>query len=380
LVIDGHSDGAIDINLFGRATSMRILQYHPYAFTANTAPTLAIWGWARALADLGLPVVLLHHGGETNGDRSPPTLTMINLSSRGKARWLRPVGLGGVLRKDDVVILHSGYVYRNWVAAKDVRKARVPYVVAPHGAYAQLIRSRRTAIRRVWEVGEQRMLEHALAVHVLFEEERADVERVAPGAKFITAPNGVDVPAERWQGGGGYLAWLGRYDVVVKGLDLLADAVALIDPSRRPQIVLHGIDDRQTRAEVAAQVARRQLQDWIAVRGPIFGHAKLRFLVDADGYIQPSRADAQSAALEAMALGVPTMVSASVAASSSLATAGAAVVVDATPVELSRGLEKLMGSGAAVGTRGRSFVEQRLAWPRVASDFLAQLEGHLASD
>jgi len=74
------------------------------------------------------------------------------------------------------------------------------------------------------------MLKAATAVHVFFPSEAALVRKFAPRAGCFSVPTGASGAAGGGVGGGGYVAWFGRYDPEHKGLTRLLDGWAEITP------------------------------------------------------------------------------------------------------------------------------------------------------
>src|SRR5262245_47030490 len=226
---------------------MRFVSYYPRATSDSSGVTEALWAWAAALTDAGHEVRVLHAGGPR---RSPDPrhvragITDEAIEHRGRGRTShRPVGFGKYLRPGDVLILHEGWVMSNLVAARAARRAGIPYVVVPHGVYEPGIMAHLKQPRGLRRRVERWILEHAAAVHVFFASEEPIIRAVAPRARsLIVAPLGFDVGAATWTGGGGYLAWIGRYDPDHKGLDVLVDAVTRLAPDERPTVELRGPD------------------------------------------------------------------------------------------------------------------------------------------
>jgi glycosyltransferase involved in cell wall biosynthesis len=343
--------------------------------------TEALWGWAAALVDAGQEVIVLHAGGSR---RSPDPrharagLTDQEIPHRGSGRsTFRPIGLERWLRDGDVVILHEGWVMSNVVAARAARRAGCPYIVVPHGVYEPGIRALLKPPYRIREIIERTVIEHAAAIHVFFETEGPLVAAVtAKVPPLIVAPNGFEPGTERWAGGGGYLAWIGRYDPQHKGLDLLIGAVGCLDPAERPVVELRGPDFNGGYARTLDQIERLGLGQWVHAEGPVYGEAKAELLLRSDGYVMPSRWDACPIALiENLAIGAPCLVSDAIHLAKPLGAADAAVLVPPTEVGLADGLRRLRRADAAtLGARGRSYVTASLAWPDLAVAFLEGIE------
>ena len=362
---------------------MRIVHYYPTA-CVDSGVTIALWAWARALAAADREVLVLHGGANAPSglrlDEGTGVTTegiqeqVVPHSGQGRLT-ARPVGLGRWLRPGDVLVLHEGWIASNHVAAAAARRAHVPYIVMPHGVYES---AWRTYLRRpVWvrERVERYLLGRALGVHVFFESEIPDIAQLAPLASFIVAPTGFTVPDERWLGGGGYLSWVGRYDPMHKGLDLLMDAMALLSPDQRPVLRLHGYDFRGGQAALERMVAKLGLGDSVEVGGVIAGREKADFLRRADGYVHPSRWESYGIALlENLALGVPCLASSTIHLAADLRRDDAALLAAPDARSLADGLVALKTAPPDIGARGRALVERRFAWSAIVPDFLSSLE------
>jgi glycosyltransferase involved in cell wall biosynthesis len=222
---------------------------------------------------------------------------------------------------------------------------------------------------------ERQVLEGAEAVHVFFESEVTGVLRVAPAASFLTVPIGFDVPPTRWTGGGDYLSWLGRIDPVHKGLDILIRGMALLPPSVRPLVRIHGYDYKGGLSRLQSLVAERELSRWVRFGGALAGGEKLVFLREAIGYVHPSRWDSNPLALvENLALGVPSLVSDSIHMAGALAPSRAAVLVPPKEETVAEGLLRLTTEGDRLSARGRTFVAENFAWNVVIPRFMGEIE------
>jgi glycosyltransferase involved in cell wall biosynthesis len=361
----------------------RIVHYYPDAM-GNSGVTLALWSWARAQAACGTEVCVLHAPSWRAGAKASfvskkrgPGLTAECVAHRGRhrlARW--PVGLHRYLGRNDLLVLHEGWVPSNIVAAAAARRARVPYMLMPHGVYepawTTYLKPPVSIRRRI----ERYLVERAAAVHVFFDSEIVAVKALAPGARFITVPTGFDVPEERWIGGGGYLAWIGRVDPINKGLDVVARALAYLSPAERPVVRIHGYDYAGGIGRLEEVVNRLGVTDWMHVKGAIAGAVKTRFLQQADGYIHPSRWECHSLALlENLALGVPCLVSNVIHIARTLERTGAAVLAPPRDVELAHALRQLTAAGRDMAERGRALVRDAFNWATLLPQFHAALGG-----
>ena len=359
----------------------RIVHYYPDA-TGNSGVTHALWSWARAQAAWGAEVCVLHApfsqptttASFVSKERCPG-LTDESVPHRGRhrlARW--PVGLDRYLGRNDLLVLHEGWVPSNFVAAATARRTRVPYVVMPHGVYepawTTYLKPPLSLRRRI----ERRLLEGAAAVHVFFDSEIAGVASLAPGATFMTVPTGFDLPDERWSGGGGYLAWIGRIDPINKGLDVLVRAIARLEPAQRPVVRIHGYDYKGGIAQLQQIIDELAVAEWVRLDRAIAGAEKTRFLQQADGYLLPSRWECHSLALlENLALGVPCLVSNVIHIARTLERSCAAVLATPSDLELADALGRLPGAGGAIAGRGRALVGDAFNWTMLLPQFHSAL-------
>ena len=357
------------------------MHYYPGAL-GNSGVTFALWSWARAQAAAGFEVLVLHAGNVEGGGpefvskAQTRGLTAREVPHRGGSRIVRhPVGLGRHLGSRDLLILHEGWVAGNMVAAEAARRARVPYIVMPHGVYDSSWTRFVKPPRQVRDRLERRVLEGAAAVHLFFDREAADVLQIAPRAAFLTVPTGYDVPPERWIGGGDYLAWLGRVDPDHKGLDVLVRAIATLPPDARPVVHIHGYDYKGGVARLNALIGECGVRDVIRLGEPLAKGEKLEFLRHARGYVLPSRWESHSIALlESLALGVPSLVSSWIHIAPELERADAAILAPPEQAALAAALTRLSEQGVALGDRGRQFVADRFPWDSMIASYIAELD------
>lgn len=336
--------------------------------------THSVKSWSAAMVRAGNDVVIAYDAGVEPPADSP--IEWIAVPHSGRTRTKVPVGLDGVLRGADLLVLHSGWAFRNVRAGTAARKAGVRYVLEPRGAYDPHIVSRNRSLKRVWWMAfERRLVQGAHAIHLFFEEERPHLEALGYRGPFIVASNGVDAPeGELWDGGsGGYVLWLGRFDPEHKGLDTLLEAVRVLPPRERPELRLHGPDWRGRKAEVRGLIDELGLGDHVTVGSAVYGAEKRRMLVRAAGFVYPSRWDAcPNSVLEAISLGIPTLVT-PYPLGRHFAARGATFLADGEPKALADGLRRLLSVEAAlVGQRGAEIARTELSWDNVARTWLVQ--------
>lgn len=354
----------------------KVSMYYPRALHGDGGVTNSLWLWAESLTRAGVEVDILYDSRlPLSTARSVPLRVHTRpVTHCGRGRLAVPLNLARELSPSALLILHSGYVLFNIVAAEVATRLGVPYAVMPHGAYDPHVRVSRRVVRTVWDVAERRLLKHALAAHIFFQPEADHVRRLAPTAVTVIAPTAFELPDAGWkqESARDYVAWLGRYDVRHKGLDRLLDAMVLLPPNRRPLLRLHGRDHQDSRSVVQLMVIERGLSDHVSVGGPVDGQDKEQLLLNAAAYVHPARWESYGIALvENLARGVPCLTTTDINLGPELKEAGAALVVDGNAAGLAQGLAAVAaGAVTAYGARGRAFVRNHLSHAAAGKKFL----------
>ena len=140
----------------------------------------------------------------------------------------------------------------------------------------------------------------------LTQRQRATIAKLSPAAEIRVIGNGADDEAfaHPWTGGGGYVAFLGRLDWDMKGLDLLLDIASKLPPALQVRIA----GDGPARTRLREEIVKRSLDSRVSVIGPLHGAERHRFVASADAFAFTSRFENQSlVALDSMAIGAPTV-------------------------------------------------------------------------
>ncbi len=332
----------------------------------------SVWTLATAQAALGhevcvvLPVAVGPAAPHASG------LWLVGWSDRAALRRVRSWA--------DVLHLHSVFSPR-LVWAQAVLAGATPVVAAPHGGLAAPILARRPARKRVYGVTvERRRLRAADLLIALTSAEAADLERyLGPRRPTIEvvpnpiAPAPIRVPVPRQPG---RVVYLGRFDVLHKGLDRLA-AVAR---HSRAEYHLYGPAGPGQTDSLPAPVAAN-----LVVHGPVFGAAKTAVLDGAAAYVQPSRWEAFGCSLaEAAMAGTPLVVSVGCDLAAEVVRNGCGIAVDfeqARPAAVA--LDRLLSSEsdrerAAMGQRAAEWAVRSFAAPAVAQRMVEMYEALLA--
>jgi len=198
----------------------------------------------------------------------------------------------------------------------------------------------------------------------------------------IIAPNGIDYPEDAvWTGRGGFLLWLGRFDILTKGLDLLALAIESIPAARRPRVRLHGPDWRNEKQKMQDLVRDLRISEWVSIGDPVYGEEKWRLISEAGACIYPSRWDACPVAVsEAAAVGAPTLVT-RYPLGNFLAGHDAALQADPDVASLADAIPRVLSTESHELGRSAALVARRyLSWDAVVTSWLDQLRRVIGTD
>ena len=280
--------------------------------------------------------------------------------------------------------IHSLYLFHDLVAGHYCRKYGVPYLMRPHGTLDPFIYRRhrwRKAVMETWF--ENRNIRQAAAMHFTSEEEMRLAGHTPATPRGQWCPWGVDLREfqelpepgrfrERFPeiGPKRIILFLGRINFK-KGLDLLVQAMARVVRHRQDvHLVVAGPDDDGWGARVKEWLKGEGILGCATFTGMLLGEEKLAALRDAQMFVLPSYSENFGlAVIEAMACGLPVVISDQVNIWREVEAAGAGLVVPCDAASLAAALERLLadpGLAAAMGQQGRDLVARRFQWGNIA--------------
>jgi glycosyltransferase involved in cell wall biosynthesis len=297
------------------------------------------------------------------------------------ASWEMRRALAQDLASFDLLHLHSLYLFHDWAAGGLARRLGKPYIVRPHGTLDPYIFRRRRLKKALFDLWFQDgVLEDAAAIHYTAEEEMRLAEPYVHGAPGVVIPNGVDpadyapLPAKgsfRARhpeiGDRRILLFLGRINFK-KGLDILADAVGRLKRDDL-HLVIAGPDGGYL-AETRQFIAAAGLNERTTFPGMLTGVAKLAAFADAALFLLPSYSENFGiAVVEAMACGVPVMVSDQVNIWREVVADGAGSAAPCDAAAFATEIAEMLADPRALarmGAAGRAAVARRYDWASIA--------------
>jgi glycosyltransferase involved in cell wall biosynthesis len=370
----------------------RILHVIPAIAPRYGGPSAATFGVCRALRARGVDTLVATTDAdgpgrlavpiEQTGDYHgvPVIFFRRRFSEAFKWTWRLRAWLDAHVTGFDVVHIHAVFSHSSLVAGRACRAAGVPYIVRPLGTLDPWSVSRKWLQKQIlFRAGVTDLLGGAAAIHYTSQDEMTLAESAhAPAGRGVIVPLGID--DEVFQGNGSdasvksapYVLALSRLDEK-KGLDLLI--AAFEDAAGRAahtqwRLVIAGDGPADYVARLRTIAASSPAASRITFSGWVAGAEKLRLLREASLFALPSHQENFGiSVVEAMASGVPVLVTPGVNLARDIRDAGAGWVVERNQTAVAAALAAAMADEAEArgrGARARGFAE-RFRWPSVAS-------------
>lgn len=382
---------------------LRVLHVIPTLETASGGPLAILFGLAASQVGEALDVSVLATfvGVESRAITEQIRRLGVNVTIVGPVRGklMKHPALAESVRRGvrtaDIVHIHGIWEELQHQTARACRRFGVPYIVSPHGMLTTWSLARRRWAKRLflsWRVRAN--LNAASRVHFLTATECQ-----------LTAPMGLR-PSTLVQAGGclrltdfdrlpargafrrrvpqignrPLILFMGRI-ALEKGLRFLIPAMRHVRPMDAILAVV-GPDARNYRATLQAEVNRLGLCERIIFTGMLVGEERIEALADADLFCAPSDHESLGVAIiEALAAGLPSVVSEGVGIHREIVRAGVGAVAGRGDTELAGEISRWlqddsMRRGAAA--RCRPFVRARFGPPSDAQGWDQTYRGAIA--
>ena len=377
---------------------MRVLHVIPSAAPVDGGPNVAVRAIARGLSRRGIEVTVAATNAAGAKSLDVPLGTPViddgavfrffarSVPGSWKFSWPMTRWLWANAGSYDVVHVHALFSYATIPGCRAAAHVPVPYVLRPLGTLSDWsLGHRRWKKRPYYALLERSHLEMASAIHVTSDAEADDVARLGYGDRARVIPLGVDVadrpPRKTPAGTSLRLLFLSRLHGK-KNIPLLLRAIAnASDAPRRIELTIAGGGEPGYREQLVALAAQLGLGDRVTFLGHVEGSAKTRAFAEADCFVLPSAHENFGLAVaEAMAAGLPAIVSPGVALSGDVSAAGAGLVTDATESALASAIAWTAEHPAALvemGDRAWQLAHRSLSWETTCAR-LASLYDELA--
>ena len=369
---------------------MKVLHVIPSLSPTQGGPSFALPLMERALRGEGIDVAVATTDDDGPGARIDVTLgqplsvngatryyfrkqTEFYKCSLPLARWLDDHVAGF-----DVVHVHALFSHASVAGARAARRHGVPYVVRPLGVLNRYgMTQRRARLKRLsFRWLERPLLQGAALVHYTSHQERVEAEELGAFAPGVVLPLGMDVEAlqgvldvepfvARWPRAleQQNILFLSRLDPK-KGLELLIGAFAKVTESGlKALLVIAGAGEPGYVAELKRLVAQSGLASDVIWTGHLAGELKWAAFGVADAFVLPSESENFGlAAVEALAVGKPTILTHGVGISESVMEAQAGLVVESSSDAIAEAISRVLSDrnlADSLAARGRALSRER---------------------
>ena len=368
---------------------------------ANLAPRYggpfkACWEMARAVAQLGHQVSIYTTNQDGHEVLPVPTdrpvwregVEVRYFPVQSPRFWSTSWPLARTLRQEiknvDLVHLHNLYLFHDLAAGYCCRVFGVPYLIQPHGSLDPFIYRRHRGRKRIMEWGFQnRTIREAAAILFTTAAEQELATPFSFGTPGVVVPLGMDLDefavlpepgSFRRQhpeiGDKHIILFFGRVNFK-KGLDILAKAFGAVARQRQNvHLVIAGPDNDGWGARVRPWLEEAGVLERTTFTGMLLGPERLAVLQDATMFVLPSYSENFGlAVIEAMASGLPVIISDNVNIWREVELAGAGKVVPCEAGKLTAAILDLLDKpemARQMGQKGQALVRDEFQWPDIA--------------
>lgn len=380
----------------------RVLHVIPALAPRYGGPSAATIGMCESLRSVGIDTLVATTDADGRGRlnvRTDAETTFEGIPVRFFSRqasesfkWSAPLGrwLGAHVKDFDLVHVHAVFSHSSIAAGRACRRHGVPYVVRPLGTLDPWsLRRHAWRKRLLLRVAVRSLLTGAAAMHYTSHEEARLAETALPWlARPVIVPLGVDEmlfgESPEVPGHSPYVLAMSRLDPK-KGIEVLIDAFhqAVGEGSGdRWSLVIAGDGNPAYVARLRAAAEDGPGASRITFRGWVTGNDRASLLRGASVFALPSYQENFGIAMvEALAAGVPVMVSPGVNLGADVEASGAGWVVSRDRTVWRHALRAVMTDDVGRQARARCARQyaKRFRWPVVAAS-LSALYDELTAD
>lgn len=379
---------------------MRILHVIPSVSPRRGGPSVAVRAMAQSVSQRGVEVHIAATDDDGPGHLPVPlgqpipeqgvTYWYFHRQSRFYTfSWPLTRWLAHEVAHYDLLHIHALFSYAGLPASFAARRAGVPYIVRPLGTLNQWgIQHRRPLLKRLsLSLIERPLLAHAARIHYTSEQERLEAEAVGVRGPWAIFPIGIDLPdsplpAKRSLSLPTRLLFLSRIDPK-KGLELLLDAFALVHRAEpESALVVAGNGESRYLLTLQARAEALGIAPAVTWAGFLAGEEKQAALTNADLFVLPSYSENFGiAAVEAMASGLPLVLSDQVAIHREVAQAGAGLITPCAVPPLAQTLLTLVrdpSRRAQMAQASRALAHQHFSTQAMSANLLTLYQDVIA--
>lgn len=349
---------------------MKVLHVIPSLSPKDGGPSFALPVIARGLIRAGIGIDVAATAGDEelallNGDLTKPISrdganyyyfrrqTEFYKISRPMTRWIAQH-----IREYDLVHIHALFSYSAYTAANLAIKNRVPYVIRPLGVLNRWgMENRRRLLKQLsFRFIERRILDNAAAIHYTSRQEKVEAEMAGATTTPVVIPLGIDTSL--FKPGKSVARFYERFPIA-RGRDIVL-LISRLDPKKGVDILLRAFQEVQRSHPASLLVLAgdgepgfvaglRKLTGDLGIAGQVLytgflsGDDKMAAFAAASLFALPSYSENFGlAAVEAMASGLPCVLSDQVGVAPDVEEYQAGSVVPCEPAAVALALQRLL--------------------------------------
>ncbi len=274
----------------------------------------------------------------------------------------------------DLIVFHE--VYHTQFLKVYAQIKSIPYIIVPHGGLTEDAQKKKWLKKFVANVFFFRnYIRGARALQCLSEKEMSKTHfsnRKFVGTNGIILPNKVKTA---FRSTGIKIVYIGRFEISIKGLDLMMDSVKQVAAEMRSVgavLTMYGPDYQDWRQLVQKLIEQNNIDDLVSIHSAIIGAEKEKVLLDSDVFIQTSRSEGMPMGiLEAMSYGIPCLITEGTTLGDLVRKNEAGWVCDTDSESIANGLLEMMASRdrfMQMSQNARSLVKREFEWGKIAME------------
>lgn len=381
---------------------MRVLHVIPSVASVRGGPSQAVIEMVKALRDQGIDAEIV----TTNDDG--PNLLDVPIGQRTDYQqvpvWFFPrfspsfhalrefafssqltTWLWQVIHQYHLLHVHAIFSYPSTAAMTIARLKQIPYIVRPLGqlcewSLQQSARKKQIYLRLI----EQANLNHSQALHLTSHQEQHEVSRFSLRTPSFILPHGVCIPPKiadarqrlrqhlRLPTDEPIILFLSRLHPK-KGLDYLIPALGKIS-NYRFTFVIAGSGSPEYESEVESLLVSHGIRHRTHITGFVKGEIKNIFMQGADLFTLTSYSENFGVAvLEALAIGLPVLVTRSVALADLVEQQHLGYVTEIDVEAIASTIQQALKDpqdAKSMGKRACQFIFEKYAWEQIATKMI----------
>lgn len=273
----------------------------------------------------------------------------------------------------DVIIMHGIYYLKFMKILEIIKRKKIPYILVPHGCLS-IDSLKRKYIKKKLGIFFifSRLIKNANSIQYLSENERkTSLGNKRPNFISHNGVEKVDIIKKNYKEEI-VINYIGRISAFHKGLDLIVDAVNLIQNvlrDRKVKVYFYGPNCDNDKEKLEISIKKYGIQDIIFIKNAVFDEQKIKILEETDIFIQTSRWEGQPVGLiEAMSYGNPVIITNGTNLGEEVVQNKCGWVVDCTSNSIANGIYKAIDEYeylSKYGLNSKNYIDNNLIWDKI---------------